>query len=178
MLPAGLRERAPEIFKRHGLPHMAPMTGMVASTLAPLRRPLPAAEFVRVQDARSRGEVGTINAKAYGIPVEWGVEALDIPSMWPESAFGYVARVGDKTVSTATVVLLETCHYVGLVATLPEFQQNGHAEAVMRHAIQEAERVAGPKQIVLHATAAGKPVYQAMGFREVAPFTGYYASGG
>ena len=56
--------------------------------------------------------------------------------------------------------------------------QPDHAEAVMRHAIQEAERVAGPKQAVLHATAAGKPVYQAMGFREVAPFTGYYASGG
>jgi ribosomal protein S18 acetylase RimI-like enzyme len=67
---------------------------------------------------------------------------------------------------------------VGLVATLPELQRRGYAEAVMRHAMAQAQEEAGPKQTVLHATAAGEPLYRAMGFHPITPFVGYCLQAG
>ncbi|WP_437907136.1 GNAT family N-acetyltransferase [Sorangium sp. So ce327] len=178
MLPPELRARAPEIFAQQGLPHAEPMTGMVADSFALPQHELPNVEYVRVRDEHTRRSVGTVNAEAYGIPNEWGIEAVNYPSMWPDAAFGYLAIVDGKAVSTATVVSLESCHYVGLVATLPAYQQRGYGEAVMRHALEQAALAKGPKRMALHATEAGKSLYATMGFREVAPFIGHYASEG
>jgi GNAT superfamily N-acetyltransferase len=173
MLPEGLRDRATEIRERYGLVPVVSMTGMVTGELAPPRRPLPQLEFRRVRAEDTRKEVARINAVAYQIPLAWGDEALDHPAMWGGGSHGYVAYVDGKPVSTATVLLLEQCHYVGLVATLPELQRRGYAEAVMRHAMAQAQEEAGPKQTVLHATAAGEPLYRAMGFHPITPFVGY-----
>lgn len=178
MLPSGLRERAPEVFAKHGLSHATQMTGMVADSLVPPQREPPNVRYARVGDEHTRRAVGTINADAYGIPSEWGIDAVDHASMWPNSVFGYVAIVDGKPVSTATVICLESCHYVGLVATLPDYQRQRYGEAVMRHAIEQASLAQGPKRVVLHATEEGKPLYARMGFRDVASFNAYYPSKG
>jgi len=40
----------------------------------------------------------------------------------------------------------------------------GYAEAVMRHAAEQAQAAMGFERIVLHASDMGRPVYAAMGF--------------
>ncbi|CAN90946.1 MULTISPECIES: GNAT family N-acetyltransferase [Sorangium] len=178
MLPPELRERAPEIFAQHGLTRATQMTGMIADSLVSPQRELPNLKYARVRDEHARRSVGTVNAEAYGIPSEWGIDAVNYASMWPDAAFGDLAIVDGKAVSTATVVRLESCHYVGLVATLPDHQRQGYGEGVMRHAIEQAALVEGPKRVALHATEAGRPLYASMGFRDAASFIGYYPSGG
>jgi ribosomal protein S18 acetylase RimI-like enzyme len=63
--------------------------------------------------------------------------------------------------------------HVMCVATMPAHQRRGYAEAVMRHSLAQASRATGLTRTTLHATEAGKPAYQRMGYRETATFTGY-----
>jgi ribosomal protein S18 acetylase RimI-like enzyme len=65
--------------------------------------------------------------------------------------------------------------YIAMVATLPAHRQLGCAEAVMRHALAEAKQAWGMERTVLHATPAGLPVYQRMGYRPVTRFHFYMA---
>jgi ribosomal protein S18 acetylase RimI-like enzyme len=63
------------------------------------------------------------------------------------------------------------------VATLPEHRRRGYAEAVVRHGLAEARREWGLERTVLHATEAGHPLYQRMGYRDVTRVAFYLAGG-
>jgi GNAT superfamily N-acetyltransferase len=54
--------------------------------------------------------------------------------------------------------------YVGLVATHPDHQRKGYAEAVMRRSIEEGQAGFGLTRTTLHASEAGRPLYEAMGY--------------
>jgi predicted acetyltransferase len=54
--------------------------------------------------------------------------------------------------------------YVAMVATAPDHQRNGYAEATMRRALE----LSGGNPTFLHATDAGRPIYQRMGYQTVA----------
>jgi ribosomal protein S18 acetylase RimI-like enzyme len=63
--------------------------------------------------------------------------------------------------------------YIAMVATLPDLHGRGYAEAAMRRAIAEAQAAGGSRRIWLHATATGRPVYNAMGFADGAELAIY-----
>jgi GNAT superfamily N-acetyltransferase len=175
-LPEDLRGSAEPLFARHGLVPVVPMTGMVTDDLLPPRRPLPELEFRPVRDAESRRAAGEINCIGYGMPVEWGHEALDIEAMWnDERAFGYLGLLDGRPVTTAKTVAVDDRLYVGLVATLPEHQKQGYGEAVMRHSLEKAREATGQRRTVLHATPMGFPLYREMGYRTAAHFVAYSA---
>jgi hypothetical protein len=58
--------------------------------------------------------------------------------------------------------------FLALVATLPGKQRKGYAEATVRKALYEGYRATGLKRTVLHASDAGFPVYERLGYRAVA----------
>ena len=84
---------------------------------------------------------------------------------------------GRQPVTCAAVLHVDGHRYVAWVATRPTHQRRGLADAAMRHALALArtERDGGPT--VLHATEAGKPVYERMGYRTVAPTRCFSRSG-
>lgn len=173
-LPQELRGSAEQLFARHGLVPVLPMTGMVTDQLLPPGHPLPELEMRRIRDAEGRRAAGEINCIAYGMPVEWGHEALDIEDMWNDDrAFGYLGYVDGRPVTTAKTVIVGNNLYVGLVATLPEFQKRGYAEAVMRHSLEAARKASGLKRTILHATPMGAPLYEEMGYGKVASFVAF-----
>jgi len=53
------------------------------------------------------------------------------------------------------------------VATVPDQQRRGFGEAVMRHAVAEAQREHGIARSILQSTPAGLHLYQRMGYRVV-----------
>jgi predicted acetyltransferase len=59
------------------------------------------------------------------------------------------------------------------VATQPDAQCYGYAEAVMRHSLAEASKATGLQRSILHATDSGRSIYLRMGYRDTARFTGY-----
>ena len=155
-----------------GLQYMMPMTGMVAATLAPPVRRLPALDLRAVDSAATRQAVADLNAAGYDIPPEIVRPATAPESFW-SNVTGVVGYVNDVPVSTASVVAVDDIAYVALVATRPDRQGRGYAEAVMRHALQQARADWGVSRTILHATPAGQPVYARMGYAEAGGFHVY-----
>jgi predicted GNAT family acetyltransferase len=67
--------------------------------------------------------------------------------------------------------MVDGVRYVALVATEPAQQRRGFAEAAMRLALDVAAREHGERTSVLHATEAGRPIYQRMGYRTISSHT-------
>jgi GNAT superfamily N-acetyltransferase len=139
------------------------MTGMAADQLLPPRRTSPELAFRRVSDETTARDLAMINAQAYGIPADL-FECLCNLHLWHRDSFGYVGYAGGQPVTSAAAFPVCGTMYIALVATVPEANGKGCAEAVMRHAIEQAGRAMGPARMTLHASDMGRPVYRAMGF--------------
>lgn len=172
-LTPALRARAPELLGAHGLKPALELTGMVADQLLPPSRALAALDMCPVSDAKGRQMVADINAHSYGAPVAVGREGLDVAAFYANGALGMVGHRGGHAATCTAVFNLGGVAYVALVATMTEHRRQGLAETVMRHALAEAGRAWGLQRTVLHATEAGLPIYQRMGYRIVTRFPIY-----
>lgn len=171
---AGEPEVANEILARFGLAPVLVNTGMVADDLAPPRRPPPGElELRRVVDQETRNAVGDLNCTAYHMPLELGRMTIGQEGFWSDSFFGYVGFVDGQPVSCTVTAPVDGRLYVSWVATHPEHRKKGYGEAVMRRSVEACAAATGLRRTVLHATDAGRPVYAAMGYRDVAPFCWY-----
>jgi GNAT superfamily N-acetyltransferase len=155
-----------------GLTRMLPMTGMRAQRIAPATR-FPDGLLLEVPaDDDSCAAVFDVNAAAYGVSLDACKPTYGKPAFWG----GHVpalGRVGGKPVASAGVFMVDGIRYVALVATMPDQQRRGYAEAVMRHALDVAAATYGEKPTFLHATDAGRPVYARMGYEPVAVHTAF-----
>jgi ribosomal protein S18 acetylase RimI-like enzyme len=173
-IPESLREAADAAFSTAGLNPSMTLTGMAADELSPARSGHASSlARLRVTDEETRNQLSDINAAAYGISIESMRDALSLPQIWTDQFDGYVAQLDGEAVATAAVMPLNGALHVMCVATMPAHQRRGYAEAVMRHSLAQASRATGLTRTTLHATEAGKPAYQRMGYRETATFTGY-----
>lgn len=139
------------------------MTGMAADRLLPPRRAPPDLEFRRVLHEAEARDLATINAHAYGMPLEQ-FECICNLYLWREDSFAYVGYAGGQAVTSAAVLPVPGAMYIAFVATLPEAYGKGYAEAVMRRAIEQAQPSMRVTRMTLHASDMGKPLYQSMGF--------------
>jgi GNAT superfamily N-acetyltransferase len=176
-LPDSVRPIVDFTFARAGLQPAIPLRGMVAEKLLPTARRCPELEYARVSDQETRNLISDINSVAYGFAIEHGRAAFTSPEAWPADCYGYVAfRKGKPVAAASTSVLngsLGRSLYVGFVATMPDAQRQGYAEAVMRHSLRQATEATGCQRSLLHATDAGHPIYLRMGYRDTASFMGY-----
>ena len=165
-VPASLHTQFESIFARFHLSLAVRMTGMVATEILPPRRPMPDIRIERIKSNEQRAAAADLQAFAYSFPVDLCRMPVDTGALWGKTAqFGYIAYAGDLPVSTATALVLDGRLYVALVATHPDHQRKGYAEAVMRHSLDESARVTGLTRTVLHASQAGYPIYAAMGYQ-------------
>lgn len=177
LLPEGLRVAFTDRLARHGLTPIGSATGMAAARLLPPRRPLPELELRPVGDGASRRIFSEINAVATDQPVAWVLEGMDVDSVWDEAAFGFLGCLDGVPVTTAETIAIDGVLYVAMVATLPGYRNRGCAEAVMRHSLARAREATGIERTVLHASPAGRALYQEMGYRKVASFVGFAPAG-
>ncbi len=175
-----LRARAAELLAPSGLKPGMDTTGMVTDHLAEPVRPLPALELRQAVDSHGRHDVANINALAYEAPGDMVRATLDVPAYFAGQGLGvgYVGYREGQAASCATILPVDGIAYVALVATMNEHRRLGCAEAVIRQALAEAHRTQGLQRTVLHATAAGYPVYLRMGYRPVTRIHFYMASAG
>lgn len=159
-------------FAASGIAPVMQLTGMAAPALAPPRRPAPPElRIVTTLDDNVVNALFDVNSYAYGMPVEMGTASIR-PGIFTNAwcAAGYL---GDEPVSVTLVYRVEDCLYVAWVATMPEMQGRGYAEAVIRRALAEASAATGLTRTTLHASAAGQPLYTSMGYEPVGTFTCY-----
>jgi ribosomal protein S18 acetylase RimI-like enzyme len=172
-IPGHLRGAAGTLFAEAGLSASIAITGMAAGKLLPRRRDEPRLEYRRVGDKETRYQLADINAAAYGFSIEAGREALAAPGIWNDGLAGYVGYIEGRAVVAAASMEIQGSLHVMCVATLPQCQRRGYAEAAMRYSLEDASRATGLTGTTLHATEAGRPVYQRMGYHEAAAFIAY-----
>ena len=84
-----------------------------------------------------------------------------------------IGHADGAPVACAAVMMVDGYRYVALVATEPAWQRRGYADAAMRQALADAAAVHGERPTVLHATEAGRPVYERMGYTPLASHVVY-----
>ena len=99
-----------------------------------------------------------------------GKPIIGTRAFW-EDQFPVIGVADGTPVSSAAVLMVDGLRYVALVATDPSQQRRGFADATMRQALANAATVHGEAATVLHATDAGRPVYERMGYSSIATHT-------
>jgi GNAT superfamily N-acetyltransferase len=148
---------------QEGLQPAMRLTGMASDALLPSRRPAPDLDFRMVSSNATARDIATVNGHAYGLPPEM-FECICNMYLWQSESFGIVGYEGERAVTAAAVFPVSGTIYVAFVATHPDARKKGYAEAAMRRAIEEGRKAWGLVRVTLHASDAGRPLYQAMGF--------------
>ena len=152
-----------------GLAPVMPMTAMLAKTVGG-SRPVSGLELTEPRDDNACAAVLDINSLAYAMDLAAGKPLLGSSAFWQDQ-FAVVGVADGRAVSSAAVLMVDGYRYVALVATDPGQQRRGFGDATMRRALENAAAVHGEAATVLHATDAGRPVYERMGYAPIATHT-------
>ncbi|NOK09718.1 GNAT family N-acetyltransferase [Corallococcus exercitus] len=169
------RERADALLAARGLKPGMLTTGMVADRLREPVRPLAPLDLRQVRDEWGRNAIADVNSASYDVPRALGREALAAPGIYGPECRAFVGCHDGAPATTTAALRVDGVVYIALVATLAEHRRQGAAETVLRRTLEEAKRAWGLERTVLHATAAGAPVYRRMGYRDVTTFCSYFA---
>ena len=166
---AGLAQAA----GRAGLSRALSGFGM-AGDIPPIVEPAhPNLEFVRVTTEQQLLAYADLNSRAYGMPLESARDGLGGSKLWKTGMFTYLGLANGVPVSAAATIAVNGCLFLALVATAPEAQRKGYGEATVRKSLYEGAKATGLTRTTLHATMAGAPVYERIGYRKVANI-GFY----
>ncbi len=170
-LEAGVDPQA--VLAECGLAPALPLTGMFAARVSPVTGRLPAGLQVTVpHDDAGCGAVLDVNSAAYEMDLEPAKTVLGVHAFW-NAHVAVLGTVDGAPASSAAVLIVDGYRYVALVATDPAHRRRGYADAVMRHALDVAAAAHGELATVLHATDAGRPIYERMGYAPISTHTLY-----
>jgi GNAT superfamily N-acetyltransferase len=153
-----------------GLAPVMPLTGMLATQVAPAARVPDGLQLALPEDDALCAAAIDVNSAAYAMDLAAGKPLLGRRQFWD----GHYLVVGVEEgapVCSAAVVMVDGLRYVALVATLPDRQRRGFADAAMRRALEVAAAAHGETPTVLHATEAGRPAYERMGYITISNHT-------
>lgn len=153
-----------------GLAVVMPLTGMLTAGSVAAAPSVPGLELTVPQDNRSCAAILDVNSLAYGMDLAAGKTRLGSQAFWKDQ-FPVVGMADGKPVSCAAVLMVDGHRYVALVATEPGLQRRGYADAAMRRALHNAAVARGETPTVLHASDAGRPVYERMGYATISTHT-------
>lgn len=153
-----------------GMMPLLNLTGMIADEVAPPAS-LPDGLSLAVPETdEAHLPMLTVNAAAYGMDMECAYPVMGNRGFWKDHV-PVVGSVEGEPVSCSAVMHVDGYHYVAFVATHPDHRRRGYADAAMRHSLAVAARTYGKAPTFLHATDAGRPVYERMGYRPVSSHT-------
>jgi len=141
----------------------------MAADISSMTEPVhPRLSFVRVTSDEELTAYADLNSRAYGMPLEAGRDGLVGSALWKSGVHAYLGLEDGIPVSAAATVQTKNSLFLALVATAPEAQRKGFGEATTRKALFEGAKATGLTRFTLHASPAGAPVYERIGFHKVA----------
>jgi ribosomal protein S18 acetylase RimI-like enzyme len=146
---------------------------MVATSLAPPRRELPAIQAVRVDSQKLRETFGGLAAVCFDIPIGVSREVYYAERGWGGSYRGYVGMVAGRPVGIVATVRQEETLGIYSLAIQPESRRLGYGEALLRAVIEQAKKEGPVERIVLQSSDSGESLYRHMGFQPVTRFAVY-----
>lgn len=153
-----------------GLAPLMPLYGMLAGEVAPVvAMPEGLTLEVPASDAAC-ADILDVNSAAYGMPLDAGKPVWGTRAFWKDH-YPVLGRVDGQPACSSVVMMAEGHRYVALVATTPGQQRRGYADAAMRKSLELSANAHPGTPTFLHATQAGRPVYERMGYQVVATHT-------
>lgn len=169
-LPRRVARQIYEIFEDEGLSGIAESPGMEVPDLGAPRRHLAPLTYQRVGDERTRIDFTNLVCSSFHIPTAIARRVYLPEAAWGGKLKAWIGYDRDTAVTSAATVEAAGALGVYSVSTLPQYREHGFAEAVMRHAIDEARREGAAGPLVLQSSLAGYNLYRAMGFRKTTRF--------
>jgi GNAT superfamily N-acetyltransferase len=166
LLEREVRREAGRILTRCGLTSISVCPGMIADRLTPPRLPAPDLEFRPTIGPETRTAFCYVMAAAFVLPFETARAIYGAEHLWRAGFQGWVGYVKDDPVTTAAVIPSGDVVGVYAVATMPAWRRRGYAEAITRHALDQARLSTGIECSVLQSTRAGLSLYRRMGYRQ------------
>lgn len=153
-----------------GFGEVMPLTGMIAAGVASRPDMPEGLHLIDDPDDDTCASALDVNSAAYAMDLSAGKAFMGARRFWGDHVL-VVGRAGEAAVTSTAVLMVDGYRYVALVATDPAYQRRGFADAAMRRALERSASVHGERPTVLHATAAGRPVYERMGYTTIANHT-------
>ena len=153
-----------------GMVPLMPLTGMIAQHVALPSNGAAELQLMRPQDDDRCAAIVDVNSLAYGMDLEAAKAILGKQAFWA-GHFPALGLAEGTPACAAAVMMVDGYRYVALVATDPARQRRGYGELVMRHALALSALAHGDVPTTLHATEAGRPIYERMGYVPIAAHT-------
>jgi len=172
-LDVSSRHRAREVFANFGLRAISHPPGMIANSLIPPSRNLPALQVRRVSSGADQRAFAEITSISFEIPysIAMAVYAQDLG--WKGDYRGFVGIADGRIVAITATVAAAGVVGVYSLATHPSYRRMGYAEALLRAAVAKTQQETGIEKVVLQSTENGYPLYRRLGFRDSTRFSVY-----
>jgi GNAT superfamily N-acetyltransferase len=192
--PAGQLRELTALLLARDLPGLVFLTAVVADQLAPVARDLdlkpggqvpvmlyqptdealteeagpPAQERFQIERVTTEtlGDATRLAADTFEVAEDVFARAYSPAILAVPGVMVFLARDGDEPVSTVTTMATGATVGVWTMATRPSRQRQGAGKALLEHALSH-HQAHGAERFYLLATAAGKPLYERVGFRTV-----------
>lgn len=153
-----------------GLPAGFNVMGMRTARLNDPTRP--SVEIRQIAGDEGAEIIARVNGEAYGMPEAlW--RTLILPRLWSGPSRAYAIFENSEPAAVGAAVTLQGICYVMWMATRHSSRGRGYAQAIIHRMWKDAREKDGTKLTVLHATAAGRPVYNKLGYTAVTEFPGF-----
>lgn len=149
--------------RRAGLRDVGGPPAMGLASIRSVPDPPAGLEVTAVTDAAGIDVHCELLSRAFGMPAAIAHRLVNEQTVTDPTVGVVIGHVGGVPVSTALVCVSGATAGVYNVATPPEHQREGYGAALTWAAIAEGQR-RGCDHAILQASAAGRPVYEAMGF--------------
>jgi ribosomal protein S18 acetylase RimI-like enzyme len=134
------------------------------------QRPLPLLDCRRVSDDETRAAFRRIVEVCFQIPHDVARIIYDDPTRWEFPLEVWLGYAGGEAIASTAIMQSNVTIGIYSVATLPAYRARGYAEALMRHAVQDARDRGGAGPIVLQSSPMGAELYRKLGFTRTTRF--------
>lgn len=177
LLEEANRDHVRSVFRTMGMLNIAHAPGMYAERLHPPSRALNGITVRKVEDHATRLDFAHLSSIIFALPFNTAKEVYCVPALWTGPMTGWVGYHSGIPVSMVSVVIAAGAAGVYSLGTVPEYQHRGFAEAILRHALADAQAETGSEATVLQSTRQGFNLYLRLGYRVVTQFAVYLHEG-
>jgi ribosomal protein S18 acetylase RimI-like enzyme len=172
----GLDPAAERACEAIGLPYGDTVPGMALAPIAQARGGVAGLEVRPAQTGADFDTFFDIVCGVFDFPIEMAHALFTEAIMRRPDAGHYIGYLDGEAVATSTLVATHRTAGIFNVATRPDFRGRGIGEAMTWACVRRGAEM-GCVMAALQASEMGRPVYERMGFRLVAPYRTFHRPG-
>lgn len=153
----------------HGLPFSDMVPGLVQAPIAGAPLPLAHLEVRAAANDADMQDHRKVMSASFGFPILMAVNLLRTQLIDAAGCEFYVGYLDGKAVASSALMASDGVAGVYNVGCVPDARKQGLGEAMTWHAVRRGREL-GCDVASLQASEMGRPIYERMGFRLVAPY--------